>query len=200
MKINKIYFYLAIIIVLVLNAGCSSKATKKADVDPEKNLVNIIAVLPIENKTQDDVAPGLLRIRIIDELYFKGYSKLSPDLIDRRLEELKTVDNKEKINNISPRTINELVGADGVLYSTLNKSTKGKGFFYRPITISLICELRKSENGEIVWKGQYSATSRNFAFTRKGLDIKYYKAYEEVIEELVTKIMETIPYGPNLRS
>ncbi len=199
MKINKIYYYLAII-VFVLNAGCSSKATKKADVDPEKNLVNIIAVLPVENKTRDDVAPGLLRIRIIDELYFKGYSKISPDFIDRRLQELNTEDNKEKINNISPRTINELVGADGVLYSTLNKSTKGKGFFYRPITISLSCELRKSENGEIVWKGQYSATNRNFAFTRKGLDMKYYKAYEEVIEELVTKIMETIPYGPNLRS
>lgn len=181
-------------------AGCSSKATKKADVDPGKNLVNIIAVLPIDNKTQDDVAPGLLRIRIIDELYFKGYSKISPDLIDRRLEELKTEDNKEKIYNISPRTINELIGADGVLYSTLNKSTKDKGFFYRPLTLSLSCELRKSENGEIVWKGQYSATSRNFAFTRKGLDMKYYKAYEEVIEELVTKIMETVPYGPNLRS
>ena len=199
MKINKIYFYLAII-VLVLNAGCSSKATKKADVDPEKNLVNVIAVLPVENKTQDDVAPGLLRIRIIDELYFKGYSKISPDFIDRRLEELNTEEKKEKINVISPRKINELVGADGVLYSTLNKSTKGKGFFYRPITLSLTCELRKSENGEIVWKGQYNATSRNFAFTRKGLDMKYYKAYEEVIEELVTKIMETIPYGPNLRS
>lgn len=199
MKIKKNYFYLAIII-LVMIAGCSSKATKKADVDHEKKLVNIIAVLPIENKTQDDVAPGLLRIRIIDELYFKGYSKISPDLIDRRLEELNTEDNKEKINNISPRTINDLVGADGVLYSTLNKSTKDKGFFYRPITLSLSCELRKSENGEIVWKGQYSATSRNFAFTRNGLDMKYYKAYEEVIEELVTKIMETIPYGPNLRS
>ncbi len=199
MKINKIYFYVAIIILIVI-AGCSSKATKKADVDPEKNLVNIIAVLPVENKTQDDVAPGLLRIRIIDELYFKGYSKISPDLIDRRLNELNTEDNKEKINNIAPRTINELVGADGVLYSTLNKSTKGKGFFYRPITLSLTCELRKSENGEIVWKGQYNATSRNFAFTRKGLDMKYYKAYEEVIEELVNKIMETIPYGPNLRS
>jgi hypothetical protein len=199
MKINKIYFYLAII-VFVLNVGCSAKTTKKADVDPEKNLVNIIAVLPVENKTQDDVAPGLLRIRIIDELYFKGYSKISPDFIDRRLEELNTEEKKEKINVISPRKINELVGADGVLYSTLNKATKGKGFFYRPITISLSCELRKSENGEIVWKGQYSATSRNFAFTRKGLDMKYYKAYEEVIEELVTKIMETIPYGPNLRS
>ncbi|MBN1473445.1 MAG: DUF799 family lipoprotein [Syntrophaceae bacterium] len=199
MKINKIYFYFAIIILIMI-AGCSSKATKKADVDPEKNLVNIIAVLPVENKTQDDVAPGLLRIRIIDELYFKGYSKLPPDLIDRRLEELNIEDNKEKINNISPRTINELVGADGVLYSTLNKSTKDRGFFYQPITLSLSCELRKSENGEIVWKGQYSATSRNFAFTRKSLDMKYYKAYEEVIEELVTKIMETIPYGPNLRS
>ncbi len=102
MKINKIYFYLAII-VFVLNAGCSSKATKKADVDPEKNLVNIIAVLPVENKTQDEVAPGLLRIRIIDELYFKGYSKISPDFIDRRLEELNTEEKKEKINVISPR-------------------------------------------------------------------------------------------------
>jgi hypothetical protein len=198
MKINKIYFFLAIIII-VLIAGCSAKATKKADIDHEKRLVNIIAVLPIENKTQDDVAPDLLRSRIIEELYFKGYSKLSPDLIDRRLEELNVDDKKEKINDISPQKIQELVGADGILYSTLIKSTKDKGFVYRPITLSLSCELRKSENGEIVWKSQYSATSRTFAFTRKGLDMKYHQAYEEVIEELVTKIMETIPYGPNLR-
>lgn len=198
MKVKRIQFYLIIAISIII-AGCfASKNSKNSKVDPEKKLVNIIAVLPVENKTKDDIAPDLIRHRMLEELYFKGYDKLSLDFIDRKLESLE-LDKEKKITNIDPKIINDLIGADAVLYSTLNKSEKPIKLFYAPVTVSISCELRKASNGEVIWKESYSETSRNFAFTRKGLEMKCYKTYEDVIEEVVSKIMETIPYGPNLR-
>ena len=199
MKIKKFELCLAIAICIII-AGCSAnKTSKNLKIDAEEKLVDVIVVLPMENKTKDEIAPDLIRSKIIEELYFKGYEKLSPDFIDRKLESLENNEEKENVAKIDPQVLNDLIGADGVFYSTLKKSEKSIGFFYAPVTISISCELRKSANGEVIWKESYSATNRNFAFTRKGLEMKCHKTYEEVIEEVVTKIIETLPYGPNLR-
>lgn len=98
MKYKRPYFYLALIFFFVsaVFPGCSSKKINQAKLDPGKNLANIIAVLPVDNKTKDDIAPVLLRAKIIDELYFRGYTKLSSDFIDRRLEELNISGKKRK--------------------------------------------------------------------------------------------------------
>ncbi|HPD55671.1 MAG TPA: DUF799 family lipoprotein [Smithellaceae bacterium] len=199
-KIPHVLIYFILIFLITAFAACSAKKQNQAKLDPSKNPVNIIAVMPVENKTKDEIAPSLLRAKIIDELYFKGYNKLSPEMIDRRLEELNTNSQKADISNIEPQRLRDLVGADAVLYSTLQKSDKPIGFFSAPVTVSLSCELRKSDNGEVIWRASHTAKSRNFAFTRKGREMKSCRAYEEVMEEVVNKIMETMPLGPNLRS
>ncbi|HDQ04144.1 MAG TPA: hypothetical protein ENN23_06185 [Deltaproteobacteria bacterium] len=198
MKIYKLQFFLIIAISVILFAGCSSKAARVAKPDFGMNTVNVIAVLPVENKTEDLVAPYLLRSKISQELYFKGYAKLSPDLIDRKLESSEMSDYAKKASTISPQFLRELLGADAVLHITLIESVKSTGIFYSPITLSMSCELRKAQSGEIIWSGTYRATSRNFAFTRKGAKMKTHKGYEGVIDEVVNKIIGDLPYGPNL--
>lgn len=201
MKVYKLQIYF-LIILCVFFTGCFSKSPSvlKTDKQEKKKWAENIAVLPVENKTNDNIAPGLLRSKLLEELYFKGYSKLSLETIDQKLESLNIIDNKGNAGVIAPQILKDLVGADAVMYCTLIESNNNPiGFVYAPVTISLRCEMRRAESGEVIWKGQYKSTSRNFDFTSKGLEMKSCKAYESVIEEVVNKIMENLPYGPNLQ-
>ncbi len=200
MKVHQ--FQISLLIFLcIFFTGCFLKSSNvsKTDNQEKTKWAENIAILPVENKTKDEVAPRLLRLKILDELYFKGYSKIPLETIDQKLDSLNVTDNKGNADKISPQILKDLVGADATMYCTLIESNKPKGFIYAPVTISLRCEIRKAESGEVIWNGQHKSTSRNFDFTRKGLEMKSCKAYESVIEEVVNKIMENIPYGPNLK-
>jgi hypothetical protein len=197
-KAYKIHVFLLMILIIVF-AGCSSKSTNVLKPEYEQSWVKVIAVLPVENKTKDNKAPQLMRSKLLDQLYFKGYSKLSLAAIDQKLESLYTSDKKGNIGIIAPQVLKDLVGADAVMYCTLLESSNSIGFFSAPVTISLYCELRRAESGEVLWKSKYKSTNRNFDFTRKSLEMKSCESYESVIEEVVNKIIETLPDGPNLR-
>jgi hypothetical protein len=71
--------------------------------------------------------------------------------------------------------------------------------FYAPVTMAAQCELRSTSTGEVLWNAQYRSTSRSFDFTNKRLEMKSREAVETVIEEVVNKVLETLPDGPNLR-
>ena len=200
MKVYKLQICLLIILCIFIT-GCFSKSPSvlKTDKQEKNKWAENIAVLPVENKTKDNIAPGLLRSKLFEELYFKGYSKISLETIDQKLESLNIIDSKGSVGVIPPQILKDLVGADAVMYCTLIESSKPIGFVYAPVSIYLRCELRRAESGETIWNGKYKSTNRNFDFTRKGLEMKSCKAYEAVIEEVVNKIMENLPYGPNLQ-
>jgi len=197
-KAYKIHVFLLMILIIVF-AGCSSKSTNVLKPEYEQSWVKIIAVIPVENKTKDNKAPQLLRSKLIDQLYFKGYSKVPLAVIDQKLESLYISDKKGNVGIIAPQVLKDLVGADAVMYCTLLESSNSIGVFYAPVTISLSCELRRAESGEVLWKGKYKSTNRSFGFTRKNLEMKSCESYETVIEEVVNKTIETLPDGPNLR-
>ena len=196
---NKKIYFCSLLILIVFFAGCSSKSTNVLKPEYEQNWVKIIAILPVENKTTDNKAPQLLRSKLLDQLYYKGYSKVPLAIIDQKLESLYSSDKKGNVGIIAPQVLNDLVGADAVMYCTLLESSSSLGFFYAPVTISLQCELRRAQSGEVLWRGKYKTTSRNFDFTRKSLEMKSCESYENVIEEVVNKTIETLPDGPNLR-
>ena len=182
-------------------SGCSTKLPYVLNPNYDQNSIRIIALLPVENKTVDDdgKTPQLLRTRLFEELYFKGYPKLPLDLIDKKLESLYANGAKGNATNVAPQALKDLAGADAGLYCTIMESRKPEKLFYAPITIAIHCELRSAQTGEIVWNAQGESTSRNFDFTHKGLERKSHEVLETVIEEVVTKVMKTFPDGPKLR-
>ena len=199
MKIYNFHLYLLIFISLII-CGCSAKTspyTLKPNYD--QNPAKIIAVLPIENKTLDGKTSQLLRSKLFEELYFKGYPKLPLDIIDKKLASLYANGAKESAATIAPQALKDLVGADAGLYCTLMEGNKSEKLFYEPITITIRCELRRAQTGEILWNAQGESTNRNFDFTRKGLEKKSHEDLEAIIEEVVNKVMKTLPDGPNLR-
>lgn len=184
------------VIISALIAGCASNSQQVLSAEPAKNNTKVIAVLPVDNKTTDVKAPLLLRSRVLDELYFKGYNKLSLEEIDRKLEPIYKSETK---GIVAPQVLKELVGADAVMYCTLTEGKRSISMFYAPITVAARCELRSAQTGEVLWNSQYKSTSRNFDFTNKRLEMKSYEAFETLIEEVVNKVMETLPEGPNLK-
>jgi len=167
----------------------------------DQNPAKIIAVLPVENKTVDDdgKTSQLLRNRLFEELYFKGYPQLPLDLIDKKRESLYANGAKGSAADVAPQILKDLVGADAGLYCTIMKNHKPEKLFYSPVTLAILCELRSAQTGQIIWKAQGESTSRNFDFTHKGLERKSHEVLETVIEEVVTKVMKTLPDGPKLR-
>jgi hypothetical protein len=201
LNICKIHLYLLIVISLII-IGCSAKTSPYAlKPNYDQNPAKIIAVLPVENKTVDDngKTSQLLRNRLFEELYFKGYPQLPLDLIDKKRESLNTNGAKGSAVAVAPQALKDLVGADAGLYCTIMEGHKPEKLFYSSVTIAILCELRSAQTGQIIWEAQGESTSRNFDFTHKGLERKSHEILETVIEEVVTKVMKTLPDGPKLR-
>ena len=198
MKICKFSLYLPVIFTLII-AGCSSQSPYNTKNDNDQNAAKIIAVLVVDNKTADSKASVLLRNKILDELYFKGYTKVSPEVIDKKLEPLYGKKSKGGAGTVAPQVLKELMGADAVMYCTLMESKRSVGWFYAPVSIAIRCELRSTQTGEVIWSAKYKSNSRNFDITSNRLEIKSRAAFEEVMEEVVNKVMETLPDGPKLQ-
>ncbi len=199
MKICKFPLYLLIICILII-AGCSSQSPYGMKDDNDQHTAKIIAVLAVDNKTADSKASVMLRNKILDELYFKGYTKVFPEIIDKKLEPLYNEQSKGGTGIVAPQVLKELVGADAVMYCTLIESKRSIGWFYAPVSIAVRCQLRSTQTGEVLWSAEYKSTSRNFDITSNRLQIKSRAAFEEVMEEVVNKVMETLPDGPKLQS
>jgi len=200
LKIFKIYLYTIVIGSLIVS-GCSNNSPYGLKPNYDQNSAKIIALLPVENKTLDDKTSQLFRSRLFEELYFKGYSKLPLDVIDKKLEYL-YLEKKSKKSAaiiIDPQLLKDLVGADAGMYCTLNEENESKKIFYSSRTIAVRCELRSTQTGEVLWNAEGKSTSRNFDLTHKGLERKSKETYETVIEEVVNKVIKTLPDGPNLR-
>ena len=196
MKIYK--FNLLLIVMFLMICGCWGHSPQIGNDDHDKIQAKIIAVLPVENKDHGDKTSQLFRLRLLEELYFKGYSKIPLETIDKKLESLNINEGNKSASAIAPQKLKDLLGADAGLYCTLTQYNKSK-IFYTPITISVRCELRSAQTGEIIWHAQSESTERNFDFTSKGLEKKSHENLEIVIDEVVTNILKTLQDGPNLR-
>jgi hypothetical protein len=195
----KIYrLNLLFIVMLSIICGCLGKSSQILSDNHDKVQTKIIAVLPVDNKSHDGKTSQLFRARLLEELYFKGYSKLPLEMIDKKLESLYINGDKRNGSAVAPQALKDLVGADAGMYCTLTEENKSK-IFYAPMKISVHCELRNVQTGEIIWNAQSESTERNFDFTNKGLEIKSHEYLETVIDEVVNTIIKTLPDGPNLR-
>jgi len=183
-------------VILSMMMGCAAKSQNITNQnEKDKIQAKIIAVLPIESKSSNDKAVQLLRSRLLEELYFKGYPKLPLETVDAKLESLHV----KKVYAVPPQKLKEILGADAGMYCSLTEDNKSK-IFYAPIKIAVRCELRSAETGDVLWKSQSESVRRNFDFTNKGLEKKSRQDFEAVIDEVVNKVIKTLPDGPNLRS
>lgn len=199
MRAHNIIFAAALITFCLCLSACSSHAPVVLKSDQNQSALNVIALLPVEGKVADTKALQMLRTKLSNELRFKGYPQIASDLIDSKLMPLTVGRDVKKNDIIPPKAIEELLGADGAMYCSLKESKTSTGLFYSPVTVSVRCELRSTKTGETVWNDQSQATSRSFDLIPTRLKMKSNGDLEAALEEVVGKVMETLPYGPKLR-
>jgi len=187
-------------IFIIMLGGCfNHPQTILTQNEKDEMKVKTIAVLPVENKDNASKAAQLLRYRLFEEIYFKGYSKISLREIDGKLESLRVNSDQGKKDAVEPEKLKDILNADAVLHCTLSEKNK-TGIFYAPVEVNVVCALRRTDDGKIIWQAESETKSKNFDITRKRLEKKISEDYDVLINEVIRDLMKTLPDGPNFRS
>ena len=185
-------------VIACIISGCASGVSHTIVPDYNQRGIRLIALVPVDNKTNDKQAEQLLREDILENLYFKGYPRIPLDMIDEKL----TADcgwNPE-INsgcNVSPEIIGKLLGVDAVMYCSLLEWKTSFISVYAPTTISVSLELKDAGTGANLWSSGYSVVDRHYDFTRKRLELKACQSYEPAIRKIVDETLSSLPDGPD---
>ncbi len=192
---RKTILFLFLLVMMFLIAGCGAKKAAVKKTEPQKEPPASIAVLPVINQVADPEIGRILRQRLIDELYFKGYPRISAGDIDARLAGIYGSRDFSG-EGVSPAVAGEVTGAEAVLYCKLEEMRTSYRFMYAPTQVTVFLELRSAQTGETIWKAQHGVTKRNFGFTRRELERKSFQDYEAAIGKILEKVMKTFPEGP----
>jgi len=183
---------LLLLAVFFFFAGCAAKIPHAIVPDYDKRGTRLVAVMPVQNSHADPEMAGLLRNKLVEELYFKGYPKIPPKVIDEKLAGVAAGGGE-----VSPRLLGEMLNVDAVLYTTLKEAGTAVILFYAPTTVDVEFELRSVKTGESLWRVHYRTTRRNYGFFRKQLELKTSQVFEPAIQEVVNKALSTLPDGPD---
>jgi hypothetical protein len=203
----------ALILGMLLLQGCSYMAkvpvvknlpfVSKPEEEPqpaEKNLgVKTIAVMPVDIKAGSRDAARMIRENLVEELYFKGYSKIPLEMVDAALAELKKRDGGASGSTVPPQIIGSMLGVDAVLYTTLLEASTTFKYVYAPVNVAAVFELKSVNRGETLWRYESKATDRDYGVTKNSLDLGTTKIFENLVQEVVKKAMENLPDGPGIR-
>lgn len=163
----------------------------------EKNLgVKMIAVLPVDIRAGSRDAARMIREKLIDELYFKGYSKFPFEMVDAALAEMRKREGGASGSTVQPQVIGSMIGVDAVMYTTLLEANTIYRYVYAPITISAVFELKSVQTGGILWRYESRITDRTYGVTKNGLDLETSKILEDLVSAAVKKAVADLPDGP----
>ena len=177
---------------LIFLAGCAGKIPHMLVADYAKKGTRLVAVMPVRNMVSDAGTASVLREKLIEELYFKGYPKIPPKWIDERLATVPAGG-----ENLSPQLLGEMLNVDAILYTTLKEGRTSVTLLYSPVAVDAEFELKSAKTGDSLWRVHYRAVHRNYGFSRKSLELKTWQVYESVIQEVLNRALETLPDGPD---
>jgi hypothetical protein len=186
---------LCFLLVIVI---CACGARTRPPVIPgysEKG-IRLIAVLPVKSKPADPRLARLMRDRIVETLYFKGYPRIPFDVIDEKLSKVfdKATDGG---GDIRPQAVHALLNVDAVLYVTLDECRTATTYLYAATIVSAGFELRRGKTGETLWKARPQNVERSFDITKDRLERTVFQMLEPALQEVVEKALRGLPDGPD---
>jgi hypothetical protein len=193
MTMSHIFRMLLLLLVLPALISCAATIPHMIISDFDKKETRLIVVMPIKYGSSDPKLAELLRAKLVEELYFKGYPRIPLRVIDEKIAEVSFVGSVDKV---SPQLVGEMLKVDAVLYPTLNESRMGSSIISASTVAEAEFELFSAKTGESLWRVRHRVVYRNYGFTRKHLELKSSRIYEPAIQEVVTRVLETLPDGP----
>jgi hypothetical protein len=180
------------IMVFIFLAGCAGKIPHMLAPDYGKKGTRLVAVLPVRNMDSDNGTASVMREKLIEELYFKGYPKIPPKWIDERLAAVPGGGGE-----LSPQAVGKMLNVDAVLYTTLKEGRTSVTLISSSSAVDAEFELKSASTGESLWRVHYRMAHRNYGFSRKSLELKSCQVYEAAIQEVLNRALETLPDGPD---
>ena len=158
---SKSFRLVLLLLALIFLAGCAGKIPHMLVPDYGKKGTRLIAVLPVRNLESDAGTASVLRVKLIEELYFKGYPKIPPKWIDERLA---AVPAGAGNGDLSPQLLGKMLNVDAVLYTTLKEGRTSVTLLYSPVAVDAEFELKSAKTGESLWRVHYRAVSSQLWF------------------------------------
>jgi hypothetical protein len=180
-------------LILCFFTGCAAQIPHRIIPEYAKRGTRLIAVLPVQNSSSDQRAAEMLRKKLVEELYLKGYPRIPLKAIDDQIAEFSTAGGQR----IDAKSFGERLGMDAVLYTTLKEGRVGQGIIYARTVVDAEFELRSAKTGESLWHVEYRAVYHHYGFSRRQLELKASQVYEPAIQEVLTQVLSTLPDGPD---
>lgn len=198
---------------VILMQGCSTLANipilrdlpfvapaeEEAQGPPPSLGVRMIAVMPVDIRAGSSDAAKMIRDKLVQELYFKGYPKIPFELVDAALADVRKRDGSAPGSMVQPQVIGGMLGADAVMYTTLLEANTTYRYVYAPVNVRALFELRNAKTGDTIWKYESHAMDRDYGVTKNSLELGSTKIFEDVVYAAVKQAVEKIPDGPGMR-
>jgi len=189
---------LFLLLAVTVLPGCAKKIPHQLIPEYGTRNVRLIAVLPVVDKAQNPEVNALLRQRIVEGLYFKGYPKIPANVIDDKLTAFFKNVREATLEALPPRDAGAVLGVDAVLYVTLEACRTSFLYLYAPTSVEVSFRLHSARTGELLWGTGHKVSERNFDITPGRLRMKSCQVFEPALDEIVKKALETLPDGPEL--
>lgn len=195
-RINVIWY--PVFLMLIVLSGCSAGKSTAAMKESNRKDVRLIAVIPVLHEVSDQQAAQILRDKVLDALYFKGYPRIPVQYVDEKLNEIKNDDKSIGDKGEYSRVLGEQMKIDAILYCDLKENRTAYYPLYSPLSFVADFELRSARTGQLLWRNSYHTVRRNYGISKTSLRLKASQDYEPAIQELVDKAMESLPESPDV--
>ena len=188
--LKKVPFAMLVCLFLI---SCSSTSNLKYYQKEEFFGLKKLAVLPLENLTNDKNAHEKIRAILISELLKKGVEVLDPGEVNRALEEMKVA----SVGALRVAELQELgkkLSVDGIIVGSVENFEINRGgsvsfVSYPEVTINL--RLIEVNSGKMLWSIRHSKNGLNFWVRHFGTEpMTLTECAREVVKEAVDTLFK----------
>jgi hypothetical protein len=198
---NKSALWLAGLLVI---AGCALKPKYLVE---QYNPPAQVAVLPLDNQTNDLDGPEMVRQLMQQYLPQRGYDTIPLEEIDEKLRSIGITDGGQ-LGAVKFDAVGTALGVDGLIYGQLIDFDEINIGVYSQKKVQAQFTLISAETGEKLWEDVRAVTTRDFALNADDAKRAFARSIAEKAvtkmlkihlkaeaEECVIRILSTIPPG-----
>lgn len=212
-RIRMALLFAAVVMVVAATTGCIAPLPPP---DPN-NPIAKVAVLPMNNKTNDMEGPNWVRAAFAQRVPSRYYMVIPSAQVDQALKDQMgvTIGGQLDFTNPgagapTPQKVGEVLGVDGLFYGTLEDFQNLITGFYNKKKVSATFKLVSAKTGEVVWEKMEEASQSDVQLSVAGaLDAVKHKVAGAVInkalranplpiqtDQVINQFMRSIPSGP----
>ncbi len=148
-----------------------------------------VAVAPMENRSNDLDASGIVRGAFVEEILRRGWNVMPVEESDRLLRERLGVSYGGQLGSTTPEEVCKALQARGVFYGVVEEWNKTTTGIYNQVTVTAEFRLY-GESGELLWEGR--DTQRKTDLPRGGQNL----GAEVIVHALGNLLLNPMtPYG-----